>query len=135
LEHGANVHRVSRIATHPEVMHAHRGMIANETMVREMIDSPVNEDKQIEDQSTGRKQTGQRQIEHKRQIACKPQTGQKANSQEANRQSQKLPATGLLVNDPVALRSLSDLDRRWRMISGQVWREPVLQFWLGRSQL
>ena len=110
-------------------------MIVNETMAQEMIDSPRNEDRQIEDQSTGRKQTGQRQIEHKRQIACKPLTGQKANSQEANRQSQKLPATGLLVNDPVGLRSLSDLDRLWRMISGQVWREPVLQFWLGRSQL
>jgi hypothetical protein len=140
LEHGANVHRVSRIATHPEVIHAHRGMIANETMVREMIDSPVNEDKQIEDQSTGRKQTGrkqtgQQQIAYKRQIAHKPPTGQKANSQEANRQSQKLPVTGLLVNDPVGLRSLSDLDRLWRMILGQAWREPFLQFWPGRSQL
>ena len=134
-EHVVNVHRGSRIAIHREVMHVHREMIVNETMAQEMIDSPRNEDRQIEDQSTGRKQTGQRQIEHKRQIACKPLTGQKANSQEANRQSQKLPATGLLVNDPVGLRSLSDLDRLWRMISGQVWREPVLQFWLGRSQL
>jgi hypothetical protein len=105
-------------------------MIANETMVREMTDSPVNEDKQIEDQSTGRKQTGQQQIEHKRQIAYKPPTGQKANSQ-----NQKLPVTGLLVNDPVGLRSLSDLDRLWRMILGQAWREPFLQFWPGRSQL
>ena len=134
-EHVVNVHRGSRIAIHREVMHVHREMIVNETMAQEMIDSPRNEDRQIEDQSTGRKQTGQRQIEHKRQIACKPLTGQKANSQEANRQSQKLPATGLLVNDPVGLRSLSDLDRLWRMISGQVWRQPVLQFWLGRSQL
>ena len=134
-EHVVNVHRGSRIAIHREVMHVHREMIVNETMAQEMIDSPRNEDRQIEDQSTGRKQTGQRQIEHNRQIACKPLTGQKANSQEANRQSQKLPATGLLVNDPVGLRSLSDLDRLWRMISGQVWREPVLQFWLGRSQL
>ena len=134
-EHVVNVHRGSRIAIHREVMHVHREMIVNETMAQEMIDSPRNEDRQIEDQSTGRKQTGQRQIEHKRQIACKPLTGQKANSQEANRQSQKLPATGLLVNDPVGLRSLSDLDRLWRMISRQVWREPVLQFWPGRSQL
>jgi hypothetical protein len=110
-------------------------MIANATMVREMTDSPVNEDKQIEDQSTGRKQTGQQQIAYKRQIAHKPPTGQKANSQEANRQSQKLPVTGLLVNDPVGLRSLSDLDRLWRMILGQAWREPFLQFWPGRSQL
>jgi hypothetical protein len=130
LEHVANVHRASRIATHPEVMHVHRGMIANETMVREMTDSPVNEDKQIEDQSTGHKRKGQRQIEHKRQTAYKPPTGQKANSQ-----NQKLPVTGLLVNDPVGLRSLSDLDRLWRMILGQAWREPFLQFWPGRSQL
>jgi hypothetical protein len=130
LEHVANVHRASRIATHPEVMHVHRGMIANATMVREMTDSPVNEDKQIEDQSTGHKQKGQQQIEHNRQTAHKPPTGQKANSQ-----NQKLPATGLLVNDPVGLLSLSDLDRLWRMILGQAWREPFLQFWPGRSQL
>jgi hypothetical protein len=112
LEHVANVHRASRIAMHPEVIHVHRGMIANETMVREMIDRPVNEDK------------------HKRQTAYSPPTGQKANSQ-----NQKLSATGLLVNDPVELRSLSDLDRLWRMISGQVWREPFLQFLPGRNQL
>jgi hypothetical protein len=125
-----NVHRGSKIAIHREVMHAHREMIVNETMAQEMIDSPGNEDRQIEDQSTGRKQTGQQQIEHKRQIAYKPRTGQEANSQ-----NQKLPAIGLPVNDPVGLRSLSDLDRRLRMILGQAWREPVLQFWLGRSQL
>jgi hypothetical protein len=130
LEHVANVHRASRIAMHPEVIHVHRGMIANETMVREMIDRPVNEDKQIEDKSTDHKRTCQRQIEHKRQTAYNPPTGQKANSQ-----NQKLSATGLLVNDPVELRSLSDLDRLWRMISGQVWREPFLQFLPGRNQL
>ena len=104
-------------------------MIGSETIVRPMIDKQVldsrdKERRPIEEQQKSCKQTGKYQIGGKRQI-----------SRKTNSQSRTSSAIGLLVSVLVGQRSQSDLDQPPRMILGQVWREPLLQFWRGRSRL
>jgi hypothetical protein len=103
-------------------------MIGSETIVRAMIDKQVldsrdNERRPIEEQQKSRKQKGKYQIGGKRQI-----------SGRTNSQRRTLSAIGLPVSVLVGQRIQSDLDQQRRMILGQVWREPFLQLWPGRSQ-